>query len=65
MPSFMIGVCRRIGLPMSLFSVKLSLNSFSPIFGVPSASTNGRPMPPKLNRRRRRRRRIRRRRRRR
>ena len=33
---------------MSLFSVKLSLNSFCPIFGVPSALTNGRPMPPKL-----------------
>ena len=44
----MIGVWRRIGLPMSLFSVKLSLNSFWPIFGVPSAPTNGRPMPPKL-----------------
>ena len=44
----MIGVWRRIGLPMSLFSVKLSLNSFWPIFGVPSAATNGRPMPPKL-----------------
>ena len=44
----MIGVWRRIGLPMSLFSVKLSLNSFCPIFGVPSAATNGRPMPPKL-----------------
>jgi hypothetical protein len=34
---------------MSLFSVKLSLNSFCPIFGVPSALMNGRPMPPKLN----------------
>ena len=54
----MIGVWRRTGLPMSLFSVKLSLNSFWPIFGVPSAVTNGRPMPPKLNRHRRHRRRT-------
>jgi hypothetical protein len=44
----MTGVCRRIGLPTSLFRVKLSLNSFCPTFGVPSALTNGLPMPPKL-----------------
>ena len=30
---------------MSLFRLKLSLNSFWPIFGVPSALMNGRPTP--------------------
>ena len=37
MPSAPIGVWRRIGLPMSLFSVNASLNSFSPTFVVPGS----------------------------
>ena len=40
-----IGVCRRIGLPMSLFSVTRSLNTFSPTFDVPCSLPVNRRRP--------------------